>query len=162
MDMIYLQAPLLHPENLKLQTITFHSQMKKSFSLPIFSTHRSAGNVNILMNLWAATQDIKGEVVDPPFADNRDLHSTIDSIPLGDIPWQGFKVKYTGDIPENAPTWMTKEYDVWFCNPLEVMEAQIGNPDFNNEIDYAPRQVFRSVSTLTLCQVNGYGTKPYV
>jgi hypothetical protein len=102
----------------------------------------SAGNVNILMNLWAATQDVKGEDVNPPFADTRDLHSTIDSIPLGDIPWQGFKVKYTGDIPENAPTWMTKEYDVWFRNPLEVMEPQIGNPDFDNEIDYAPKQVF--------------------
>ena len=46
----------------------------------------SAGNVNILMNLWAATQDVKGEVVDLPFADNWDLHSTIDSILLGDIP----------------------------------------------------------------------------
>ena len=102
----------------------------------------SAGNVNILMNLWAATQDVKGEDVNPPFADTQDLHSTIDSIPLGDIPWQGFKVKYTSDIPENAPTWMTKEYDVWFRNPLEVMEAQIGNPDFDNEIDYAPKQVF--------------------
>ena len=94
----------------------------------------SAGNVNILMNLWAATQDIKGEVVNPPFMDTWDQHSTIDLIPLGNIPWQGFKFKYTGIIPENAPTWMTKEYDVWFHNPLEVMEAQIGNPDFDNEI----------------------------
>lgn len=36
---------------------------------------------------------------------------------------------------------MTKTFEVWFRNPLEVLEAQIGNPDFDGEIDYAPKQV---------------------
>ncbi|KAF8151395.1 hypothetical protein B0H34DRAFT_784675 [Crassisporium funariophilum] len=91
----------------------------------------SAGNTNILMNIWAALQEAKGEVVDPPFSDACGLHSTIDSIPLGNIPWEGFKVKYCGEIPENAPSWMTKEYDVWFRNPLDVLKT-----------DFAPKKVF--------------------
>jgi len=102
----------------------------------------SAGNTNILINIWAASQEAKGGVVDPRFPDARGLHSTIDSIPLGDILWEDFKVKYSGEIPEHAPSWMTKEYDVWFRNPLDVLESHVGNPDFANETDYAPKKVF--------------------
>ncbi|KAF8801949.1 hypothetical protein BYT27DRAFT_7308890 [Phlegmacium glaucopus] len=81
------------------------------------------------------------EEVDLPYAHARDLYSTIDSILLGDTPWEGFKVTYNGDVLESSPSWMTKEYEVWYQNPLEVMEAHIGNPDFAQEIDYAPKQV---------------------
>lgn len=49
---------------------------------------------------------------------------------------------YDGEVPEhNAPSWMKNTYEVWFRNLLEVMEGQIGNPDFKGEIDYAPKQV---------------------
>jgi hypothetical protein len=70
------------------------------------------------------------------------MQTVIDSIPLGDIPWEAFKLTYNGEVPEtNAPSWMKKDYEVWFRDPLEVMESQIGNPDFKGEIDYAPKQV---------------------
>ncbi|KAF8806880.1 hypothetical protein BYT27DRAFT_7223998 [Phlegmacium glaucopus] len=104
-------------------------------------TQMSAGNIDILMNLWASRQESCNEEVDPPYAHARDLYSTINSIPLGDTPWEGFKVTYDGDVLESSPSWMTKEYEVWYWNPLEVMEAHIGNPDFAQEIDYAPKQV---------------------
>jgi len=93
------------------------------------------------MKLWASRQEQHNEEVDPPYAHARDLHSTIDSIPLGDTPWEGFKVTYDGDVPENPPSWMTKEYEVWYRNPLEVMEAHIANSDFSHEMDYMPKQV---------------------
>ncbi|KAF8168552.1 hypothetical protein B0H34DRAFT_855228 [Crassisporium funariophilum] len=102
----------------------------------------SNGDVNTLMELWAEYQALKGEEVDPPFAHTKDLHDAIDSIPLGDVPWQAFKVKYNGEIPEKAPGWMTKEYEVWYQDPLCVMEMQIGNPNFDGEIDYAPKEVY--------------------
>lgn len=94
------------------------------------------------MELWAALQESKSQEPDPPFNDAKNLHNTIDSIPLGDIAWEGFKISYDGDIPQNAPSWMKKEYDVWFRNPLDVLEGQIGNPDFADEMDYAPKEVF--------------------
>jgi hypothetical protein len=107
----------------------------------------SAGNINILMQLTAAWQNSRSELeesepVDPPFNSARHMQSVIDSIPLGDVPWEGFKVTYDGGVPEhNAPSWMKNTYEVWFRNPLEVMEGQIGNPNFKDEIDYAPKQV---------------------
>jgi hypothetical protein len=109
----------------------------------------SAGNIDILMQLMAAWQksrasrlDDESEPIDPPFNSANHMYNIIDSIPLGDVPWEGFKVTYTGDIPENnPPSWMTKTFEVWYRNPLEILEAQIGNPDFDGEIDYAPKQV---------------------
>jgi Plavaka transposase len=112
----------------------------------------SAGNIDILMQLMAAWNKSRAsqldeefnesEPTDPPFNSANHMHSIIDSIPLGDVPWEGFKVTYDGDIPENnPPSWMTKTFEVWYRNPLEILEAQIGNPDFDGEIDYAPKQV---------------------
>ncbi|KAJ2912313.1 hypothetical protein MD484_g8095, partial [Candolleomyces efflorescens] len=117
----------------------------------------SAGDVNYLMTLWDAYQKRRlNKIGDldfdddstprPPFADSRSLFDTIDSIPFGDIPWEGFKVKYDGEIPDNAPSWMAGEYDVWYRNPLDVMEAQLGNPEFAQYIDYSPKEV-RDVKT---------------
>jgi hypothetical protein len=108
----------------------------------------SAGDISYLMTLWDSYQNRvvtnqfdHPDHIDPPFANSQSLYDTIDSIPFGDIPWEGFKVKYDGEIPNNAPSWMTSEYDVWYRNPLDVMEAQLGNPEFASCIDYAPKEV---------------------
>ena len=119
----------------------------------------STGNIDILMQLMAAwhkshtgTSKLEensddellneSEPIDPPFNSANHMYHIIDSIPLGDVPWEGFKVTYNEDIPKhNPPSWMMKSFEVWFRNPLEVLEAQIGNPDFDGEIDYAPKQV---------------------
>lgn len=77
----------------------------------------------------------------PPFKGQRDLLSTIDSIPQGDIAWRGFQVRYEGEKPENPPSWMEASYDVWYWDVLEVMEAQLGNPEFADHIDYAAKEV---------------------
>jgi Plavaka transposase len=104
----------------------------------------SKGNIDILMQLIAAWEISRfGEdSANPPFRDGKQMNDVIDSIPLGDVPWEGFKVRYNGDVPANAaPSWMTKEYEVWYRNPLDVMESQIGNPDFAHEQDYSPKQL---------------------
>ncbi|RXW13185.1 hypothetical protein EST38_g12668 [Candolleomyces aberdarensis] len=83
---------------------------------------------------------------EPPFANHRELYSLIDSIPDGDIAWDSFSVTYDGEKPTNAtvPPWMTQSYEVWFRDPLKILENQIANPDFNGKIDYAPKRVFRN------------------
>jgi hypothetical protein len=104
----------------------------------------SKGNIDILMQLIAAWEASRSDDSEPeaPFNDGKHMLNAIDSIPLGDVPWEAFKVTYNGDIPLNgAPSWMKKEYEVWYRNPLHVMENQIGNPDFANEQDYAPKQI---------------------
>ncbi|KAF8222791.1 hypothetical protein L208DRAFT_1320536, partial [Tricholoma matsutake] len=86
---------------------------------------------------------------DLPLADHKELYSLIDEIQQGDVPWQSFLVQYNGErvdegVDEVAgPPWQCQQWEVWFCNPLKVMEQQLGNPDFDGQIDYAPKQIFK-------------------
>jgi hypothetical protein len=76
-----------------------------------------------------------------PYASEDDMYNAIDSIEIGNAPWQSFAVRYTGEIPEGEPPpWMLAEYDVWCRNPRTVLRNQLANPDFNGEIDLAPKQ----------------------
>ncbi|KAG1743142.1 hypothetical protein EDB19DRAFT_1894810 [Suillus lakei] len=106
----------------------------------------SAGDINILLDLWAPTllkYDNK-----PPFADCRNLHRTIDNTPLGDVKWQSFKVQYTGEKPtSDVPPWMDQSHDVWYRDPHEVIQNMLGNPDYEKEMDYRP---FRETDPDTL------------
>jgi Plavaka transposase len=101
----------------------------------------SAPNINTLLDLWAATL-VKHDDT-PPFANTSDLYNTIDSIPLGDVPWQSFAVKYNEEFPDHVvPQWMTAEYEVWFRDPHLVIKNMIGNPDYKDGFDTTPVQVF--------------------
>ncbi|KAI0629622.1 hypothetical protein C8Q77DRAFT_1220285 [Trametes polyzona] len=101
----------------------------------------SGAKISELMQLWAATLPPEQ---DPPFADDKDLYNSIDSIPLADIPWQAFIVTYVGPRPaNNVPSWMDQEYTVWYRCPRAVLHSQLRNPDFVNDIDYAPKRVYQ-------------------
>ncbi|KAF7293941.1 hypothetical protein MKEN_01457600 [Mycena kentingensis (nom. inval.)] len=81
---------------------------------------------------------------EPPFHDHKDLYAHIDAIQQGDIPWQSFSVQYTGPLPEdNVPSWMTDTFQVWFRCPLKIFERQLANPDFVDELDWAPKRVYK-------------------
>lgn len=106
-------------------------------------TQMSAPNINTLLDLWAATLLKHGDV--PPFANAPDLYNTIDSTPLGDVPWQSFSLTYNGELPDGpAPPWMTSEYDVWFWDPHVVIKNMISSPDYINHFDVAPIRNFDS------------------
>ncbi|KAG1785541.1 uncharacterized protein HD556DRAFT_1249676 [Suillus plorans] len=95
-------------------------------------------SIDQLLNIWAASL-IEGGSKTTLFPDHRALYKTIDDTPLGDIKWQSFSVKYTGEIPEQgvAP-WMTDTYDVWFRDPRNVVNNMLSNPDYAMEIDLQP------------------------
>jgi hypothetical protein len=118
----------------------------------LFRKDQMSGNkIDELMEIWAAHEKARlglddDETVTPPFANAPDLYNVIDATELGDVPWQGFAVKYNGEIPPNAPNWMSTSYEVWFRDPLLVMENQIGNRDVKNEMDYAPKKVFSTAN----------------
>jgi hypothetical protein len=101
----------------------------------------SAGKVDKLLEILAALYPERA----PSFADHRDLYERIDGIKQGDIAWDGFSVKYNSALLQsNAPRfpWMDQEFEVWFRNPLLILENQIRNPDFKDEMDYAPQQIY--------------------
>jgi Plavaka transposase len=99
----------------------------------------SAGDINFLLNLWAASLAIHND--EPPFSKATHLYSTIDSTPLGDVAWDSFSLQYNGTKPEsNVPSWMLAEYDVWFRDPRTLVRNLLSNPDFKDDFDYAPFQ----------------------
>jgi hypothetical protein len=76
-----------------------------------------------------------------PFGDVKDLYTVIDEIKEGDAPWDSFVDQWDGEVMENMAQWK-KNYEVWFRGPLQVMENQISSPDFDGELDYAPKQLW--------------------
>jgi hypothetical protein len=112
------------------------------FEVANFLFHRnqmSAGDINFLLSLWAASLAVHGD--EPPFSKATDMYNTIDSTPLGDLAWESFSLQYNGTQPDNnVPSWMEAEYDVWFQDPRILVHNLLSNPDFKSDFDYAPFQ----------------------
>ena len=101
----------------------------------------SAGKINNLLEILAALYPERA----PSFADHKDLYQRIDSIQQGDIAWDGFSVQYNSALLQSGAQrlpWMDQTFEVWFRNPLQILENQIRNPDFKDEMDYAPQQIY--------------------
>jgi hypothetical protein len=89
------------------------------------------------MDIWASKSADQG----PPFIDHKDLYCTIDNIQLGDVTWKAFSVSYCGPAPvegEDIPPWLKSEFEVWYRDPLAVLQSQLANPDFNRKFHAAP------------------------
>ncbi|KAI0671174.1 hypothetical protein C8Q78DRAFT_1069813 [Trametes maxima] len=94
-------------------------------------------NINTLLDLWAA--DLLRYGGRPPFADYVDLYNTIDSINVGEVPWQCLRISYNGVRPErNPPSWMDDVYEVWMRDPRRVTLKMLASPDFAESFDVAP------------------------
>ena len=106
----------------------------------------SASDINFIMGLWAASLGPHND--SPPFENAKDMHNTIDSMPLGNIPWQSFTLNYDGPPPENlgpdgkAPPWMTADYNIWFWDPSLLVQELITNPKFKGQFDFVPYQEY--------------------
>jgi len=104
-------------------------------------TEMSKANTNQLIEIW---EDLAGQYGgERPFRNAQDILTIIDTIDLGHVPWEMFSLEYPDDLPEsNPPSWMTKEYRIWFRDPRKVIQAILANKDFDGEIDYSPHQIF--------------------
>lgn len=91
-----------------------------------------------LLSLWSATLRTIDPTASLPFANHRDILDKIDKIKHGGVHWDFFDVKYSGEIPNDPPSWMQQEYRVWFRNALDVAESMLKNRDFDKKFDYAP------------------------
>jgi hypothetical protein len=103
--------------------------------------------ISDLMDIWAAYQQIYGVDPDigPPFSSTKDLYNTIDSTEVGDVAWQAFSVEFNGETSgDGIPPWKRKSYEVWFRDPLKIVEAQIANKDYAREMDHALKRMFSS------------------
>lgn len=99
--------------------------------------------IDNLLSIWNATLVPHNDSA--PITDHHDLHTTIDAIELGHIPWKSYTAQYNGLRPENGPTpeWMTANYEVWYRDPREVIHNIFGNPDLVDAFDYVPYHEFK-------------------
>ncbi|KAI5991885.1 hypothetical protein EDD15DRAFT_2388391 [Pisolithus albus] len=105
----------------------------------------SAANLNTLLELWAASLVEAGGK--PMFGSYKDMYRTIDNTRVGDVKWQSFTVKYTGDVVADPVPWMHDEYDVWFRDPLEVVRNMLANPEFANNMDLQPFREYHTADS---------------
>ena len=38
-------------------------------------------------------------------------------------------------------SWKSKSFDIWFCDPHQILKSQLARCDFANEMDFAPKEV---------------------
>ncbi|KAF8122990.1 hypothetical protein EV363DRAFT_1455925 [Boletus edulis] len=103
-----------------------------------------AAQIDSLLTIWAASLLQHGG--EPLFASHQDLYKTIDSTPLGDVKWESFSVKYTGERPAAGPPWMNDNYEVWFRDPRQLVHSILGNPEFANETDFWAYREFKTAT----------------
>ncbi|KAI6011238.1 hypothetical protein PISMIDRAFT_112285, partial [Pisolithus microcarpus 441] len=94
-----------------------------------------------MLDIWAASLiGLGGQLL---FTNHTDLYHIIDSTHIGDIKWDSFTIWYTGEEQYSAPTpWMSDSYEVWYCDPCEVIHNILASPDFTDKLDYVPYQEY--------------------
>lgn len=99
----------------------------------------SAGNINDLLQIWASSLP---DDQDPPFPGKQGMYETIDTIKEADVPWESFSVSFNGNVAEGDTTpWKHVTYEVWFRDPPLLPHAQLSNPDYALEMDFAPKEI---------------------
>lgn len=96
----------------------------------------SASNINLLLKLWA--ESMSPFDTPAPFRSQADIHASIDSSVLGDVPWQCLETAVPEGISKDAPSWMQKSYEVWYRDPEAVVSAMLSNPDLQGQFDLRP------------------------
>jgi hypothetical protein len=92
-----------------------------------------------LLQIWARTLPPDQDSL---FTSARDMYSTLDAIDLAEIRWQSFSLSFKAQDGDNVDArWKSKEYDVWYRDPREVLKAQLANRNFEKEMDFAPKIV---------------------
>ena len=136
----------LNPPTVRSKTEWFPFDSRVGFELAEFiftKAELSKKKVNHLLELWAATLVPHG--VSPPITNHMDLLRQVDSITLGNVPWESFDLSYDGPLPETTrpPEWKVKKYETWFRNPRDVIKGILSNPAFDGHIDYSAYREFR-------------------
>lgn len=120
-------------------------ESKTRFELAEFLYARSQmseGNIDELLRIWN-----ESEFGSSPFASHKELFEVIDSMDVGDVPWQTFCVQYHDEDDEDLgvdnedsdrPQWMLDQHEVFFRDPRLVIHKLLSNPDFCDEMDFSP------------------------
>ncbi|KAI0350129.1 hypothetical protein OH77DRAFT_1573834 [Trametes cingulata] len=102
--------------------------------------HTSEGGLDGLLRALAAAKAL--ETGDPEaqalFDSADDLLNHIDALPFGEQSWTSFRLRYSGPVDANSPSWKRHEYVVHTRNALQVAKNIAGSADFLHTWDYTP------------------------
>ncbi|TFK17085.1 hypothetical protein FA15DRAFT_553625, partial [Coprinopsis marcescibilis] len=106
----------------------------------------SAANIRTGLDLWlantiATTGDPNANI---PWRCAKDLYATIDNIQQGSAPFETTTFKYTGELPENPPAWMTEEYELCVRDAREALRHQLSTTEFVNQFETRPYRQFEA------------------
>ena len=61
------------------------------------------------------------------------------------VPWKLYTAQYQWLRPNDGPIpeWMGTKYQIWYCDPREVLYHILANPKFASGFDYAPHKDFQ-------------------
>ena len=127
-----------------------------------------ANQINTLLEIWATSLlELGGN---PLFTNHTDLYHVIDSMSVGAVKWENFKITYKhkrdrqdkpdeqdkvielagqdgqdGQDESEAP-WMFNVYDVWYRDPHQVIHNLLGCTDIKDEMDFIPYREFNATN----------------
>ncbi|KAI6098291.1 hypothetical protein EDD16DRAFT_1768168 [Pisolithus croceorrhizus] len=116
----------------------YHNRLEFELADFLF-THAEmpARKIDTLLDIWAAS--LIGLGGQPLFTNHTDLYCVIDSTRVGDVKWDNFTIRYTGEEQgsERAP-WMSDSYEVWYRDPCEVIHGILASSEFTDKLDLVP------------------------
>jgi len=103
----------------------------------------SEGEINTALNIWAASVLKYND--HPPWANAKDLYSTIDQIQHGNAPWRTHIIRYTGPLPAGKPPkWMTQSYELCARDTRIVLHNQLESKDLKGKVNLIPYRQFNA------------------
>jgi Plavaka transposase len=66
------------------------------------------------------------------------ISDTIDATQVGDAPWKSFQACVDVDLPDDAPSWRQRSYDIYYRDPDVIVTNLLDNPNFVGQFDTTP------------------------
>ncbi|KLO17808.1 hypothetical protein SCHPADRAFT_913406 [Schizopora paradoxa] len=139
----------------------FANRIQFEFADLIFRRNQMPrSQINDLLRIWSASmvravaqagdEDFNAEADFTPFNNVDGMLAAIDSVRLGDAPWESFVCSPEGAGPDSPP-WMHQTYEVWFRDVDRMADLMLANPDFKDEIDLTPFREFDEHGVQRFC-----------
>jgi hypothetical protein len=141
-DFINFGAPPPDEED-ELSWAPFHDRPSFEFAeLTYKKMQASSGDLDKLLELWAAYNVTNNNDSNPIFENAQELYDTIDEISHGDAPWQSFTLRHPGPVTDNSPSWQQNSYQVHCRDTHDVVRNILKNKAFDKKFDYVPYQEY--------------------
>lgn len=79
------------------------------------------------------------------FKNKKSFYSKIDTLPRSEAEWMCQPVKSEGDVLDAQGNPVVVELQLWKRNPLLCIKELISNPLFQDNLRYAPEELFEDI-----------------